>query len=138
MIDPQPEKSVEEVIQADGRYPTEAYSFLQEGLAKAVRKAYADGASMSGRHHVTGRQLCCALCDLAAKRWGMLAPTVLTSWNIHATIDFGHMVYLLIEHGFMHKTEQDSIDDFADVFDLSAAFKNVDKFELSGDQAKEA
>jgi len=138
MTDPQPEKSVEEVIQADGRYPPEAYSFLHEGLARAVRKAYADGASIPGRHHVTGRQMCRALRDLAAERWGMLAPTVLASWNVHATIDFGHMVYLLIGHDFMHKTEQDSIDDFADVFDLSAAFKNVDKFELSGDQAKEA
>ena len=137
MTEPQPEKSVEEVIHADGRYPPEAYSFLHEGLARAVRKTYADGESMSGRHHVTGRQMCSALRNLAAERWGMLAPTVLASWNIHATIDFGHMVYLLIKHSFMHKTDQDSINDFADVFDLSAVFKNVDKFELISDQAKE-
>ena len=90
-----------------------------EGLAVAVREAYAEEASVPGRRHVTGQQMCEALYDLAAQRWGMLAPTVLGSWNIHATIDFGHMVYLLIEHGFMHKTEEDSVDDFADVFDLS-------------------
>ncbi|MBL7133234.1 MAG: hypothetical protein ISS78_03990 [Phycisphaerae bacterium] len=131
MKDRQPEKSVEEIIEADGRYPPEAYSFLHEGLAKAVREAYAGEASGSGRHHVTGQQMCQALRDLAAQRWGMLAPTVLASWNIHGTIDFGQMVYLLIEHGFMHRSEEDSIDDFADVFDLSEAFNDVDKFELS-------
>lgn len=126
-----PERSMEEVIRADERYPPEAYSFLHEGLATAVREAYADEASVPGRRHVTGQQMCEALRDLAAQRWGMLAPTVLGSWNIHATIDFGHMVYLLIEHGFMHRTEEDGIDDFADVFDLSEAFNDVDEFEIT-------
>ncbi len=130
MKEGKPEKSMDEVIRADGRYPPEAYSFLHEGLSKAVREAYVDDASKPGRHHVTGQQMCEAIRDLAAQRWGMLAPTVLAGWNIHATVDFGHMVYLLIERGFMHKTEEDSVDDFADVFDLSEAFNDVDEFEL--------
>jgi len=64
------------------------------------------------------------------ERWGLLAKTVLAKWNIHATIDFGNMVYLLVEHDFMRKTEEDSLEDFRDVFDFDAAFAPGDSFEL--------
>jgi len=42
----------------------------------------------------------------------------------------GNMVYLLIDHGFMRKTEEDSIEDFRDVFDFDKVFKVNDEFEL--------
>ena len=41
------------------------------------------------------------------------------------------MVYLLIRHGFMRKTEEDSIEDFRDVYDFRDAFDGVDHFELT-------
>jgi len=56
---------------------------------------------------------------------------VLARWNIRATIDFGHMVYLLIDNEFMHKTPEDSVEDFRDVYDFSEAFRDVDDFELT-------
>ena len=131
-----------EVISADGRYPVQAYAFLNEALAKAVKETYGEGeepsASEAGppretgrQHHVTGKQLCLALRDLAVERWGLLARTVLARWNIHNTIDFGNMVYLLVENNFMRKTEQDDVEDFRDVFDFDQAF-NADAlgFEL--------
>lgn len=125
-----PEKSMEDVIRQDGRYPPEAYSFLHEGLSRAVKGVYGDEHRGEGKRHVTGKQLCLAMRDLAVERWGLLARTVLRKWNIRETVDFGNMVYLLIEHNLMQKTPEDSLDDFRDVFDFAQAFRLAGKFDL--------
>ena len=52
----------------------------------------------------------------------MMASTVLESWNIHRTDDFGRIVFAMIEHGVMSKTPQDSPADFRGVFDFDEAF----------------
>jgi len=142
-------KSIEDIIRADGRYPPEAFEFLlKESLSRAVREVYGSPAQQGteGSHgagtgqtqrsarpdgparHVTGRQLCLALRDEAIEKWGMLAAVVLAKWNIHSTLDFGNMIYLLIEHGMMQKTPEDSIEDFRDVFDFAEAFGVAPEF----------
>ena len=117
-----PEKSLEAVVREDGRYPLEAFVFLQEGLARAANDAYGDEAEPERPRHVSGRQLCEALRAEALERWGLLGRSVLARWNIHATIDFGHMVYLLVDNGHMYKTDEDSVEDFRDVYDFKQAF----------------
>ena len=107
---------MEEVIREDGRYPMEAFAFLHEGLRRAVQDLH--GESEVGQQHVSGSQLCEALRDLAVDRWGLLAKAVLARWQIRGTIDFGNMVYLLITHNLMKKTEEDTLEDFRDVFDF--------------------
>lgn len=119
---------MEEVIVTDGRYPPEAYAFLHEALSAAVKEAH--GEPMPAQRHVTGQQICQAIRKLALERWGMLASAVLEKWNIRSTIDFGEMVYLLIEHNFMKKTEEDGIEDFRDVFSFDEALRPDDEFEL--------
>jgi len=119
---------MEDVIRQDGRYPPEAFAFLHDGLGHAVKGAYGgrpvevQDPEQETARHVTGEQLCCAMRDLAIERWGRLARTVLTRWNIHATIDFGNMVYLLGDNSFMRKTDDDSIEDFRGVFGFDEAF----------------
>ncbi|HUU60475.1 MAG TPA: Minf_1886 family protein [Phycisphaerae bacterium] len=134
-----PDRSMEEVILADGRYPPEAYAFLHDGLAHTVRQVHGEeklaaageeSEAGDAQLHVTGKQLCEALRDLAIERWGLLARTVLAKWNLHATVDFGNMVYVMIEHGSWRKTEEDSIEDFRDVYDFETAFDVTDEFEL--------
>jgi len=128
---PKPELSIDDVIRRDGRYPPEAYGFLHEGLNRASKEIHGDASGMpEGARHVTGAQLCNALKDLAVERWGRLAPIVLGRWNIRQTLDFGKMVYLLIDFNFMKKTETDSIEDFRDVYDFRDAFGPRDDFEL--------
>ena len=127
-----PEKKLYEVIKADGRYPPDAFAFLQVGLARAVGEVYGDSAEADEDkpHHVSGRQLCNALRDEGKDRWGMLARTVLNKWNIHETLDFGKMVYLLVENDLMQKTEKDSVEDFRDVYGFDEAFGAEEIFEL--------
>ena len=127
-----PEKKLYEVIKADGRYPPDAFAFLQVGLARAVGEVYGENteADEDKPHHVSGRQLCNALRDEGKDRWGMLARTVLNRWNIHETLDFGKMVYLLVENDLMQKTEKDSVEDFRDVYGFDEAFGAEEIFEL--------
>jgi uncharacterized repeat protein (TIGR04138 family) len=54
-----------------------------------------------------------------------MAQSVLESWNIHRTDDFGKIVFGLIECGLMSKTPQDSIDDFRSVFDFDETFHHA-------------
>lgn len=125
----EPEIPMEEVIRMDGRYPPAAFAFLHEGLGHAAKMVYGE-ARAAGQQHVTGQQLCQALRDLAIERYGQLAQAVLRHWNVRETIDFGNMVYLLIDHKFMRKTDEDSLEDFRDVFDFTEAFRLKDDFEL--------
>ena len=128
-----PERNMDQVIREDGRYPPEAFEFLHDGLTRAVKDTHGEqaGEADPGQRHVSGRELSLALRDLALERWGLLAKAVLERWNIHATIDFGNMVYLLIRHRFMRKTEEDSIEDFRDIYDFDEAFNPADHFELT-------
>ena len=123
-------KPMQQVIADDGRYPPEAFAFLHEGLNRAVQEVYRGQAGGERQHHVSGQQLCRALRDLAVERWGLMAQAVLAKWNIRRTIDFGEMVYLLIEHHYMRKTDEDSIEDFRGVYDFDKAFGNYEAFEL--------
>ncbi len=120
-----PEEILERVVREDGRYPLEAFTFLLDGLRRAVRQVHGERTDPQTPSHVTGAQFCHALRDEAIERWGGLARTVLKRWNIHSTMDFGEMVYLLVNNGLMHKTEEDSLEDFRDVYDFEAAFPSA-------------
>jgi len=124
-----PEKTLERVVREDGRYPLEAFSFLLDGLRRAVKEVHGEKTDPDTPSHVTGAQLCHALRREALERWGPLARTVLKRWNIHSTMDFGQMVYLLVNNGLMHKTEEDSLEDFRDVYDFDSAFPSAFSFE---------
>lgn len=123
-------RNMDALIRRDGRYPREAFEFLHEGFEFAVKRVHGEGPEPAGSKHVSGGDLCLALRDLAVQKWGLLAPTVLEKWNIHATLDFGNMVYLLVNNDFMRKTEEDSLEDFQGVFDFKDAFNIVCDLEL--------
>ncbi len=121
-----PLKSVVDVA-ARTPYPPEAFAFVREGLHLAAKRAHGPEPEMvnpalAGKRHVSGRQLCEALRDLAIRRWGLMANTVLGSWHIHGTLDFGKIVYAMIDNQLMQKTDGDSLEDFREVFDFAQAF----------------
>jgi uncharacterized repeat protein (TIGR04138 family) len=106
-------------------YPPQAYLFVQEGLDFMVRKLHGKKvpASESKSRHVSGQQLCEGLRELALARWGRLARTVLSQWNITSTMDFGQIVFSMIEAGQMQKTPRDTIEDFRNVYDFKIVFE---------------
>ena len=58
-----------------------------------------------------------------------MAKTVLNSWGLNETLDFGEVVYNLIDIGMMRKSESDSKEDFAEVYDFDRVF--VDDFDIN-------
>ena len=69
--------------------------------------------------HIGGADLCRTLRRIASEKWGMLARTVLSGWNITSTMDFGRIVFEMVEHEALSKRPEDRIDDFKDTFDFS-------------------
>lgn len=69
--------------------------------------------------HVGGADLCLTLRRIASERWGMMARAVLENWSITSTMDFGRIIFEMIEHGAMGKRPEDRIEDFKDAFDFS-------------------
>jgi len=52
-----------------------------------------------------------------------MAITVFEEWGIRSCRDFGEMVFLLVEHRYFKKTEQDSLTDFEKGYDFDEAFR---------------
>lgn len=110
-------------------YPPEAFQFVSEGLSHTVRSIHGhrDESSTDAdeSRHISGQQLCMGLRRYAIERYGLMARSVLTRWNITSTDDFGRIVFAMIDAGLMRKTDEDSLDDFQGVFDFHEAFRAV-------------
>ena len=116
------------------RFPEVAFVFVQEGLAHTVRSIHGpgatdvptldeDGGQTAGpSRHVTGRDLCMGIREMAMERYGQLAPTVLSRWGIRKTEDFGTLVYAMIDRGEMRCNEDDKLGDFKNVYAFDEAF----------------
>ena len=126
---PGPEKSLPQVVAEVGLYPMEAYLFVQNGLSYTVQKIHGDESDPNKSRHVGGRELCEGLREYALMNWGMLARTVLARWGINKTVDFGRIVFALVDNQYMQKTDEDTIEDFRDVFDFKRAFEGEYKIE---------
>ena len=122
--EPKRQKSLQQLIDEVGIYPPDAYKFVQEGLGYTVQKVHGPQAKPDANRHVSGEQLCEGLREFALNRWGMLARTVLRRWNITCTLDFGRIVFALIQIGHMQRTPDDSLDDFENVYDFKTAFES--------------
>jgi uncharacterized repeat protein (TIGR04138 family) len=92
---------------------------LSEPIMTAIEAA---GGCEKLNRHVGGRELCWGLRDYALERWGMMARTVLESWKVRRTGDFGRIVFAFIEGNLMQKQENDDVKDFEDVYSFEEAF----------------
>ena len=103
------------ILEKDTRYPLEAYLFVLEALY-FTRKKY------KKKRHVTGQELCYGIRELALSRYGPMVKTVLEHWGIKKTIDFGNIVFNMVNEKVLSKTEEDSVEDFKDVYDFDDVF----------------
>ncbi len=128
------------LLEEDRRYTFEAYVFLFEALnfaqnvlrmgAESPTEPLAEDEPPPGEeHHVTGQELCEAIRLYALDQYGYMAKTVLNSWGIRGTADFGEIVFNLIRIGQMRKTPSDTLVDFDGIYDFDVAFKQQFKIE---------
>ena len=111
----------------DGRYTPEAFQFVFESLEPAVRLAGRDGLDAKERH-VSGQELLAGMRSHAMAVFGPLAGHVWRSWGVTRTLDWGEIVFVLVNAGLLNRQETDSIEDFRDGFDFDEAF--VEGYEL--------
>ncbi len=111
-------RTIEEIARQTGRYSPAAFKFVYEGLGYTVQNVTKEP------RHVSGQILCEGLRRMALERYGRLALLVLKSWGLRTTRDFGQIVYILIDNEWMSAQPTDSIDDFNDVYDFEAAFRD--------------
>ena len=107
------------IIQQDARYDREAYIFLRDALDFTVKLRK---KAREGTDHVTGQQLLEGVRQFALKQFGPMVPTVFNYWGVRRGEDFGEMVYNFIQQGVFGKTDTDSKEDFAGVYDFHEAF----------------
>jgi uncharacterized repeat protein (TIGR04138 family) len=117
------EQKISQIVLRDDRYKREAYRFVQEGLEYTVQRR-------GRRGHVTGKELLEGLRDMARERFGLMARTVLNQWGIRKTIDFGEIVFNLVEEQIMSKQDSDTREDFEDVYDFEEAFDHDTQIEI--------
>lgn len=116
------------LLKKERRFSLETYRFVNEALEYAQKLGLGKEAATENRgddaedvaNHVTGQDLSRAAKDWAVLQYGMMAKTVLACLGLRKTRDFGDAVYNMIDVGLMSKTAEDSVEDFDDVFDLSA------------------
>jgi uncharacterized repeat protein (TIGR04138 family) len=112
--------ALDSVVINDSRYQRDGYIFLRDALdftTKQQKKI--KGVTV---RHVTGPELLDGVRQYALKEFGPLVMTVFDSWGIHSCEDIGNMVFNLIGAGVFGKTEEDSIEDFKNVYDFKEAF----------------
>jgi uncharacterized repeat protein (TIGR04138 family) len=113
-------EALDSIVASDPRYGRDAYVFLRDALdftTKQQKKI--KGATV---RHVAGPELLEGVRQYALQEFGPMVLTVFSSWGIHCCEDIGHMVFNLIEAGIFGKTEEDSLEDFKNVYDFEVAF----------------
>jgi uncharacterized repeat protein (TIGR04138 family) len=112
-------------IKARPRYHRNAYHFVFSALQFTQEKLNRTASHVLHEEdaHINGAELCDGLRELALQKFGLLTRTVLRSWGVTSTEDIGRIVFELIERGEMRKTDQDTPDDFFDVYDFEDAFE---------------
>jgi len=103
---------------AGNEFDERAYLFVLEAIE------YLQG-KLDTRRHVTGAELAWACRDFALERFGLMAGTVLQTWKVRQTADFGRIVYALVSVGLLSVQPGDREEDFLDVYDFGAAFDTI-------------
>ena len=129
-------RKIDKVAEEDGRYKREAYLFVYAALEFAVHKLKRDQVETAKARHITGRELSEHIAVYAQEQYGPMARPVFEHWGVQKTLDFGRIVFNLVEAELMSKTEEDRLEDFQDVYDFDEVFDpkkiqdNLSQFDL--------
>lgn len=113
-------EALDSIIAADPRYARDAYVFLRDALDYTTKQQKKiKGTTV---RHVSGPELLEGVRQYALKEFGPMVMTVFGYWGLHACEDIGHMVFNLIGAGIFGKTDEDSIEDFKNVYQFKDVF----------------
>lgn len=111
---------VEKIVLMDTRYDKKAYAFVREGLDYTLRSL--KRTPNSSQRHVSGAELVDGLRQHTLKEFGPMSKMVLNEWGICRCEDFGQIVFNLVSHGVLGKSDSDKPEDFEGRFTFEEAF----------------
>lgn len=112
---------LDQIVQKDKRFHRDAYVFVTQAV-EFTQKAI--GKANKGRiRHITGQELLAGIKTYALDRYGPMAITLFDEWGVKRCEDFGEIVFNLVDHGLLKKTETDSRADFQGGYDFYEAFR---------------
>lgn len=110
------DRILDELVEREPRYHRDAYVFVLEAITYTQQK-------FAVPRHVTGQQLLDGIREYAKEIYGPTARMVFTHWGATETLDFGRMVYGLIDTGHVSKRPEDSLEDFREYYDFKKVFE---------------
>lgn len=116
------------VIEKDSRFKTEAYVFVMAALGRAIK-------NLKEPRHITGRELLKWMREEAEDQFGPMAETVFDYWGVKNSLDFGHIVFNMVQEGILSKTDSDSLEDFRDAVFIQNLFDDIAGYRLDGKSA---
>jgi uncharacterized repeat protein (TIGR04138 family) len=116
------EEVLEQILAKDKRYHRDSYLFVREALDHTQK---AVGKQTKGGHirHVSGQELLSGIREYALEQFGPMVITVFEEWGIRSCADFGEMVFVMVEHSLLAKTDKDTRADFENGYDFQEAFR---------------
>ena len=117
------------LLAQDTRYDWEAYQFIEECLQRTqerLGRVVPEGGQPAEKHHITAKELCEGVGEMAADRYGPLAGHVLAQMGLSVSDNVGDIVWNLVESGLLMKSERDRKEDFSSLVDYRTAFRNLE------------
>ena len=108
-------KKIEDILEKDPSYKFEAYTFVLAALHDTV-------SHLKKPRHITGQELALGISKYALDQFGPMTMTVLHHWGIRRTLDFGKIVFALIDAGLLSKQPEDKLEDFDKVYEFDESF----------------
>ncbi len=108
-------QKIEGILEQDSSYKFEAYTFVLAALHDTV-------TSLKASRHITGQELALGISKYALDQFGPMVLTVLHHWGLRETLDFGKIVFALIDVQLLSKQPEDKLEDFDKVYDFSDVF----------------
>ena len=105
-------KKLEKIIKQDPRYKADAYEFVMQALWFTQKK-------LNRKDHVSGQELLEGVREFGLEQFGPMTKSVFQHWGVESTVDFGEIVFNMVDKGLMKKTETDKIEDFKNIYDFN-------------------
>jgi uncharacterized repeat protein (TIGR04138 family) len=115
------DEALEQILARDPRFQRDAYHFVRESLDYTQKLISKENRGTV--RHITGQELLDGIRQFALQQFGPMVVTVLEEWGVKNCRDFGDIVFNMVEHSLLAKTEKDTRDDFNNGYDFTDAFR---------------
>lgn len=114
-------QTVEDILQKNTRYQPQAYFFVHDAMDHTIKK-FQRLHARDQNTHLSAEELLNGLRECTLKEFGPMGKLVLNEWGLHSCVDFGQIVFELVEHGVLGKKETDTLEDFDGHWSFDDAF----------------